>query len=477
MNFHRAITPLVAALFAALSVTRLHAADGPTPYPDAKNEVAWPGKGPIRSFAWMVDNRKYFWTQREKDQGAVVFVGDSLTGNWETLAKSSPGLKVANRGVGGDTSRGVLFRFREDVPDLKPRAIVLCAGSNDLSAHGDPADAEENIATMIAQARAQNPAVPIILCTIAPRANPEAPTKPGAHADLNARITKLGAGKEHFTVLDLFPVLGTPDGQPVAEFFREDHLHLAEPGYQKWGAALRPLFEKLGVTGAKAAPAPVAPALPAASVTPQSGAPAAKAGVRFGADGIEIDAGSVGKFTFEYPTLLDDARKPVRKLLEKNAAAASATLKYEGGLQLDLALGEGGTVRLKFSDAPAEVKFLQWDMHIPISFNQGGKWKIGDKEGEFPKEKPGKPHLYQGNADTVQITNYEGRSLTLKIPPFSYLELADNREWNWAIFHVKGSTPFAPDRKELSLAFTTQGTTGKAAPLVDALGQSAHGVA
>ena len=474
MKLHRTSLLLLAALFAALSVTSLHAADGPTPYPDASNEAAWPGKGPIRSFPWMVDNRKYFWTQREKDQGAVVFVGDSLTGNWQSLAQSFPGLKVANRGVGGDTSRGVLFRFREDVLDLKPRAIVICAGSNDLSAHGDPASAAENIATMLAQARAQNPAVPIVLCTIAPRANPEAPTKPGAQADLNARIAKLGAGQEHFVVLDLFPVLGTPDGQPVGEFFREDHLHLAEPGYQKWAEALRPVLEKLGVKGSGAAPARVAPAPPAASVTPPSGAPAAKAGVRFGTDGIEIDAGSVGKFTFEYPALLDDSRKPVRKLLEKNAAAASATLKYEGGLQLDLALGEGGTVRLKFSDAPAEVKFLQWDMHIPISFNQGGKWKIGDKEGEFPKEKPGKPHLYQGNTDTVQITNYEGRSLTLKIPPYSYLELTDNREWNWAIFHVKGSTPFAPDRKELSLTFTTQGTTGKAAPLVDALGQSAR---
>lgn len=474
MNLHRASTLLLAALFAALFATILHAADGPTPYPEAKNEAAWPGKGPIRSFPWMVDNRKYFWTQREKDQGAVVFVGDSLTGNWQTLAQSFPSLKVANRGIGGDTSRGVLFRFSEDVLDLKPRAIVLCIGSNDLSAHADPAQAEENIATIIAQARAQNPAVPIILCTIPPRANPEAPTQPGAQADLNARITKLDAGKEHFVVLDLFPVLGTPDGQPVAEFFREDHLHLAEPGYQKWAGALRPVLEKLGVKGAGAAPARVVPVPPAASVPPQSGVPAAKAGVRFGADGIEIDAGSVGKFTFEYPALLDDSRKPVRKLLEKNVAGASATLKYEGGLKLDLALGEGGMVRLKFSDAPAEVKFLEWGMFIPISFNQGGKWKIGDKEGEFPKEKPGKPHLYQGNTDTVQITNYEGRSLTLKIPPYSYLELTDNREWNWAIFHVKGSTPFAADRKELSLTFTTQGTTGKIEPLVDALGQSAR---
>ncbi len=252
MNRHRLSLLLLSPIATALAVTTLHAADGPTPYPDAKDEAAWPGKGPIRSFGWMVDNRKWFWTQREKDQGAVVFVGDSLTGNWKTLAQTFPGVKVANRGVGGDTSRGVLFRFREDVLDLKPRAVVLCVGSNDLSAHGDPAHAEQNIGAMIAQARGQNPALPIVLCQVPPRDDPKAPMKPGAHADLNARISKLGAGKAHLTVLDLFAGLGTPDGKPVPEFFAADRLHLAEPGYQKWAGLLRPALEQLGITSADA---------------------------------------------------------------------------------------------------------------------------------------------------------------------------------------------------------------------------------
>jgi len=121
-------TLLAAVCFAA---TPIHAADGPTPFPDAKDEAAWPGQGPIRVFGWMVDNRKAFWTHRDRDQGAVVFVGDSLIGGWkvERMVADFPGLKVANRGIGGDVSRGLLFRFREDVLDLKPRAIVMCIGS------------------------------------------------------------------------------------------------------------------------------------------------------------------------------------------------------------------------------------------------------------------------------------------------------------------------------------------------------------
>ena len=233
--------------FALVAVASLRAAVGPTLYPDWKNEAAWPGKGPIRVFGWMVDNRKWFWTQREKDQGAVVFVGDSLTGNWKDLAKAFPGLKVANRGIGGDVSRGVLFRFREDVLDLKPHAVVLLVGSNDLSAHADPAITEQNIATILDQARQSDPNLPIVLCTIPPRDAANAPTKPGAPANLNARIAKLGAGKDHLIVLDLFTPLAAADGKPVAEYFAKDHLHLAAPGYEKWAELLRPALEKLGV--------------------------------------------------------------------------------------------------------------------------------------------------------------------------------------------------------------------------------------
>jgi lysophospholipase L1-like esterase len=232
-----------------LTVTGLPAADGPTPYPDAKNESAWPGKGPIRVFGWMVDNRASFWKQREKDRGAVVFVGDSLTGGWDakSMTAAFPGLKVANRGIGGDVSRGVLFRLREDVLDLKPRAMVLCIGTNDLSTHADPAVIEQNIAVILDLARQSEPKLPIVLCQIPPRDVAAAPTKPGALADLNVRIAKLGASREHLIVLDLFTLLAKPGGQPVEENFQSDRIHLAAPGYQKWAEALRPALEKLGV--------------------------------------------------------------------------------------------------------------------------------------------------------------------------------------------------------------------------------------
>ena len=248
MKFSHLRTALVAVAATLLASAALAAAEsGPTPYPDGNNEAAWPGVGPIRVFGWMTDNRKHFWTQREKDRGAIVFVGDSLTGNWnpKEMAKSFEGLKVANRGIGGDTSRGVLFRFREDVLDLKPQAVVLCVGTNDLSAHGDPAAAEKNILAILDMAKQAEPAVPVVLCTIPPRDCPDSPTKPGAHADLNQRIAKLAAGREGVTLLDLFTPMAAPDGKPKAEFFAKDRIHLATAGHAKWAELVRPILEKL----------------------------------------------------------------------------------------------------------------------------------------------------------------------------------------------------------------------------------------
>lgn len=245
----RALFIVLFSLLPFLPVMTRAQVAGPTPYPDPKDEAAWPGKGPIRCFGWMVDNRKYFWTQREKDQGAIVFVGDSLTGGWKgpMLAEAFPGLKIANRGIGGDTSRGVLFRFKEDVLDLNPRAIMLLVGGNDLSAHGNPAFAEENTAAMLDMAKALNPATPIILCQGPPSADPKAPLKPDARADLVARMANVAAGRENVTLVNLYAVFGTPEGVPIPEYYAADLVHLSPAGYKKWAEIIKPVFEKLGL--------------------------------------------------------------------------------------------------------------------------------------------------------------------------------------------------------------------------------------
>ena len=205
---------------------------------------------------------------------------------------------------------------------------------------------------------------------------------------------------------------------------------------------------------------------------------ASSAPMRFGEEGIEVDAGSLGGFTLRYPGLLDAQQKPVHKLASKRASGSSADLQYEDGVNARISLGQDGSVLIGLINPPPDVKFVEVNLLIPISFNQGGKWMIGDKEASFPKEKPATPHLYQGHAPSVRIANYEGRVLEVKTPQYSYLQLSDNREWNWPIFNWKSTTPLdaAPANDgRTELTFTVSVTAppeGAKAALVDQFGQS-----
>ena len=132
-----------------------------------------PGAGPIRRYDWFQKlwrERRSAWAARvEQDQGAVVFLGDSITQGWgEGLGAAFPGVKVANRGISGDTTRGVLFRLQEDVLALNPAAVVLLIGTNDLEEGATPEIIAGNLKLILADLKQHNPKMPIVLCQVFP---------------------------------------------------------------------------------------------------------------------------------------------------------------------------------------------------------------------------------------------------------------------------------------------------------------------
>ena len=89
-----------------------------------------PGVGPIRREDWFQevwrDRRAKFAEQTAEQEHALVFFGDSITQGWgDDFGGRFPGVKVANRGISGDTTRGLLARLDDDVLALDPQGIVL----------------------------------------------------------------------------------------------------------------------------------------------------------------------------------------------------------------------------------------------------------------------------------------------------------------------------------------------------------------
>lgn len=75
----------------------------------------------------------------------------------------------------------------------------------------------------------------------------DAPTKPGALEDVNARLRKLGEGKERLLVLDTFTPFAQADHKPIAACFGQDRIHFNEAGDLQWAKLLKEAFKALGM--------------------------------------------------------------------------------------------------------------------------------------------------------------------------------------------------------------------------------------
>lgn len=101
-------------------------------------------------------------------ENRVVFFGDSITDSWK-LDQSFPGKPYVNRGISGQTTSQMLVRFRQDVIDLQPKAVVILAGTNDIAGNTGPIsneDIEANLSSIAELARAHN--VHVVFSSILP---------------------------------------------------------------------------------------------------------------------------------------------------------------------------------------------------------------------------------------------------------------------------------------------------------------------
>ena len=211
---------------------------------------ALPGTGPIRRYDWFRNlwrQKRLAWSARvQQDQGAVVFLGDSITQGWgDNFGNSFPGLKTANRGLSGDTTRGVLYRLQEDVLDLHPRAVVLLIGTNDLEEKATPETVASNIKLILAALKNHNAKLPVIVCKVMPSHASKSRSQEQI-TRINNLLTDLAKTAPEVTLVDTWTRFADDTGNAKKEEF-PDLLHPNTAGYKKWAEALRPVFVSLQI--------------------------------------------------------------------------------------------------------------------------------------------------------------------------------------------------------------------------------------
>ena len=172
----------------------------------------------------------------------VVFMGNSITEGWVNIhPQFFAGKFYLNRGIGGQTTPQMLLRFRADVIKLKPKVVVILAGTNDIAGNTGPSTLEmieDNIISMAQLAKAND--IKVILCSVLPVY--DYPWKPGLEPagkiiTLNKMI-KSYADKSASIYLDFFSAM-VDERNGLKSEYSKDGVHPNEAGYN----VMEPLAE------------------------------------------------------------------------------------------------------------------------------------------------------------------------------------------------------------------------------------------
>ncbi|HXM94319.1 MAG TPA: SGNH/GDSL hydrolase family protein [Candidatus Dormibacteraeota bacterium] len=187
-----------------------------------------------------------------KDEQRVVFMGDSITDMWVEPASGGffPGKPYIDRGISGQTTPQMLVRMRPDVIALRPRVVVILAGTNDLAGNTGPmtlGETEGNLASMAELAGANG--IRVVLASVLPvsnyghdgNGNPvdmRINRPPETILQLNSWIKNYAVDKKH-VYLDYFSAMVDEQGLLRKEL-SGDGLHPNAAGY----ALMSPLAEQ-----------------------------------------------------------------------------------------------------------------------------------------------------------------------------------------------------------------------------------------
>jgi lysophospholipase L1-like esterase len=177
-------------------------------------------------------------------ENRVVFMGDSITDAWgRRYGKFFPDKPYVNRGISGQTTPQMVLRFRPDVIDLKPKVVVILAGTNDIAGNTGPETLEaiEGYMQSMAELAAANN-IKVVMSSVMPVCDyirPQTDRRPPEKILALNEWMKDYAAKHKMVYLDYYPALVDDKG-----FFKKeltyDGLHPNNEGY----AIMEPLAAK-----------------------------------------------------------------------------------------------------------------------------------------------------------------------------------------------------------------------------------------
>jgi len=185
-----------------------------------------------------------FSTLPPPEPGGILLVGSSIFKRWTNAVSDLAPLPVTNRAFGGSQTSHQLTFFDQVVPPCRPALIVWYCGSNDIKGKRDAASILGRTEEWINRVKQIDPTTGVLLVSVI-----RAPQK---HRDgqvavvdaVNRGYEEIARSKEGVFFVDVNPALQSTTGEPKAELYVQDGLHLNGEGYHQMTTLLKPAIEK-----------------------------------------------------------------------------------------------------------------------------------------------------------------------------------------------------------------------------------------
>jgi lysophospholipase L1-like esterase len=197
---------------------------------------------------------KQYLERAKKGDIDVLLMGDSIMTGWQTVGKDSyqkywAPLKVANFGISGDTTQGVLGRIEDgELDGYDPKMMLLLIGTNNvrfvsIEKTMTSEQIAEAIGLIVKKFRDKHPRAKVLLMGIFPRGEIDNPRREPIK-EVNRLISKLDDGK-FVKFMDIGDKFTDKDGKIFPKYMNDSQiLHPTAEGYQVWIEAIWPTVQE-----------------------------------------------------------------------------------------------------------------------------------------------------------------------------------------------------------------------------------------
>ncbi len=222
---------------------------GGSPLGELKRKLTGQTHQPVRKLSYAEQNAQLLKIDERsgQDELRVVFFGASITNRWN-LDKDFPDVHMVNRGVGGQLVNRMTARFKRDVLDLNPKAVIIKFCSINIRPEMPLKVLEDNM-TMMSQLAEVNNIVPIV-STIIPAGKAEAHIGDFQVVDTLMKFNNWVrdfAKEKNYPIVDFASAIGDDEGF-LPRDCSVDPVHVNDKGYEILAEAARPVvYEVIGV--------------------------------------------------------------------------------------------------------------------------------------------------------------------------------------------------------------------------------------